>query len=114
MRLLSFLQPAARSLQPALFGIGLLLVCSALAAPLLARADPDWIRFRGPNGSGISSAKSVPTQFGLERPGASAAKNLVWKLPLPPGHSSPILWKDRIYLTAYRGDVLSTIAIDRL
>jgi len=98
----------------ALSGIGLLLVCQALAAPLLARADPDWIRFRGPNGSGISNAKGIPMEFGLERPGATSAKNLVWKLPLPQGHSSPILWKDRIYLTAYRGDALSTIAIDRL
>jgi outer membrane protein assembly factor BamB len=110
MRLPSFPQPAVRSLKPVLvFGIGLL-----VAPTLVARADPDWIRFRGPNGSGISSAKGVPTEFGLERPGATTAKNLVWKLPLPPGHSSPILWKDRIYLTAYRGDVLSTIAIDRL
>ena len=78
-----------------------------LGATLGARAEPDWSRFRGPNGSGISTATSVPTEFGPQ-------KNLVWRLALPGGHSSPILFKDRIYLTAFRGDTLVTIAIDRL
>lgn len=38
---------------------------------------------------------------------------MLWRLPLPKGHSSPIIWKDRIYLTAFRGDALFTIAVDR-
>src|SRR5690606_36420379 len=57
-------------------------------------------------GSGISSATNVPTQFGPD-------KNLLWRLPLPQGHSSPILQGDRIYLTAFRVDALVTMAIDR-
>jgi outer membrane protein assembly factor BamB len=69
-------------------------------------ADPDWSRFRGPNGSGISSATGIPTEFG-------PAKNLLWRLDLPQGHSSPILLGDRIYLTAFRGEALLTLAIDR-
>lgn len=80
-----------------------------LTLPLVAgvrASDPDWSRFRGPNGSGISSATSVPTEFG-------SSKNLLWRLPLPPGHSSPILHRDRIYLTAYRGNTLLTLAVDR-
>ena len=76
------------------------------ASVLSARADPDWARFRGPNGSGLSTATAVPTDFGLE-------KNLRWRLALPSGHSSPIIWKDRIYLTAVRETVLLTMAIDR-
>ena len=84
---------------------------SAMLAPVVlaavfAASDTGWSRFRGPNGSGISTATNVPTEFG-------PAKNLVWKLPLPPGHSSPILHGDRLYLTAYRGDTLVTLAIDR-
>ena len=71
-----------------------------------AQHAPEWARFRGPNGSGISTALNVPTEFG-------PAKNLLWRLPLPPGHSSPMLLGDRIYLTAYRGDALLTLAIDR-
>jgi hypothetical protein len=84
----------------------LLLSGSILAASLTA-AEPDWSRFRGPNGSGISTATGVPTEFG-------PSKNLIWRLPLPPGHSSPILLGDRVYVTAFRNDTLITIAIDRL
>jgi outer membrane protein assembly factor BamB len=68
--------------------------------------DPEWSRFRGPNGSGVSAASKVPIDFG-------PAKNLVWRLALPPGHSSPVLLGDRIYLTAFRGDALVTMAINR-
>jgi outer membrane protein assembly factor BamB len=69
-------------------------------------AANEWTRFRGPNGSGISTATRVPTEFGRD-------KNMLWRLPLPQGHSSPIVFDDRIYLTALRDDVLVTIAIER-
>jgi outer membrane protein assembly factor BamB len=75
-----------------------------LAAALAPAAD--WPRFRGPNGLGVSEASNVPAEFGPD-------KNLVWKTPLPPGHSSPILVGDRIFITAYDGDKLLTIALDR-
>lgn len=48
----------------------------------------------------------MPTEFGPEN-------NLVWRLALPPGHSSPVVHGNRIYLTAFRGDTLLTMAIDR-
>lgn len=70
------------------------------------QAATDWSRFRGPNGSGQASGKTFPTEF-------SKTKNMLWRLALPQGHSSPIIWKDRIYLTAFRGDALFTIAVDR-
>lgn len=82
-----------------------LAVYLVFSAVLVTAAD-DWTRFRGPNGSGISSATNIPTEFG-------PAKNVLWRLPVPPGHSSPILQGDRIYLTAFRGDTLVTIAIGR-
>ena len=78
-----------------------------VASAVLTAADaPDWSRFRGPNGSGLSAATKVPTEFG---PG----KKMLWRLALPPGHSSPILHGDRVYLTAFRGETLVTMAIDR-
>ncbi len=80
--------------------LGLMLTASLTAGP------PDWSRFRGPNGSGLSDATRIPTEFGPD-------KNLIWRLSLPQGHSSPILFEDRIYLTAFRGDRLVTLAIDR-
>jgi outer membrane protein assembly factor BamB len=78
----------------------------AAAAAIRGAAAPDWSRFRGPNGSGVSSATGVPTEFG-------PARNLLWRLPVPQGHSSPVLLDDRIYLTGYRGGGLVTLAIDR-
>jgi outer membrane protein assembly factor BamB len=88
-----------------------LLALLATAVTVSARQRPsgrvDWTRFRGPNGSGHSTAAQVPTEFG-------PAKNLAWKIALPPGHSSPILFGDRLYLTAFRGDSLVTIAVDRI
>jgi len=83
------------------------LALSIVDVAVSGRAEPDWSRFRGPNGSGISTAANVPIEFGPQ-------KNVLWRLPLPGGHSSPILFRDRIYLTAFRGDELVTLAIDRL
>ncbi len=48
----------------------------------------EWTRFRGPNGTGISDAKTIPIQF--------TEKDYNWKVPLPgDGHSSPVIWGDR-------------------
>jgi outer membrane protein assembly factor BamB len=58
----------------------------------------EWPRFRGPNGSGISPAKTIPTTW--------TDKDFNWKLPLPgAGHSSPVLWDDKVFLTT--GDALT-------
>lgn len=82
----------------------LLVAASVIAADT---ADPGgWSRFRGPNGSGISTSTRLPTEFG-------PARNVVWKTALPFGHSSPALTRDRIFLTAARGDRLVTICLDR-
>jgi outer membrane protein assembly factor BamB len=86
--------------------IALLLSGMAVAGSLTAADRPDWSRFRGPNGSGISTARRVPVAFGPDT-------NLLWRLELPQGHSSPILQGNRIYLTGFRGDTLVTLAIDR-
>lgn len=57
----------------------------------------DWTRFRGPNGSGISTGKSAPTEW-------DANRNIKWSLELPgPGSSSPIVLGDRVYVTCYTG-----------
>jgi len=66
----------------------------------------DWPRFRGVNGSGIAEARNLPVEFGRD-------KNLAWRTPLPPGHSSPVWSGDRIFVTAHEGDKLLTICVDR-
>src|SRR5580765_5276525 len=53
----------------------------------------EWTRFRGPNGSGISQAKTIPTKI--------TDADINWKVELPgTGHSSPVLWGERIFLTS--------------
>ena len=86
--------------------VGIAIGLLASIGVLSAQQAPDWSRFRGPNGSGQAKGDKFPTEF-------SQTKNMLWRLPLPKGHSSPIIWKDRIYLTAFRGDALFTIAVDR-
>src|SRR5262252_5363324 len=54
----------------------------------------DWSRFRSPNGTGVSDATNLPVEFGPE-------KGVVWKTALPPGHSSPVLARERIYITSH-------------
>jgi outer membrane protein assembly factor BamB len=74
-----------------------LVIASLIASPpLLTRVvAEDWLQFRGPNGSGVSASTGLPEEFGPE-------KNVVWKTNLPPGHSSPVLTSDRIFVTAYQ------------
>src|SRR5262245_53168661 len=54
----------------------------------------NWPRFRGPNGSGLSESTNLPVEFG-------PAKNLAWQTIVPAGHSSPVVWDDRVFLTGY-------------
>ncbi len=57
----------------------------------------NWEQFRGPAGSGIATARNLPTQWG-------DTKNIIWKTELPgAGTSSPVIIGDRIFLTCYRG-----------
>lgn len=62
----------------------------ALTFSFCAHAQ-EWTRFRGPNGSGLGTAK-LPEQL--------AAADINWRCMLPgSGHSSPVVWGERIYVT---------------
>ena len=68
-------------------------VALALASGALSGLGQDWPRFRGPNGAGISHAKTIPTKI--------TDADINWKVELPgTGHSSPVLWGERIFLTS--------------
>ena len=82
------------------------LVMMVWARPLAAPSDPDWSRFRGPNGTGVSATAGLPTDFGPD-------KHVLWKTALPTGHSSPVLTRTRIFLTAHDSDALLVLALDR-
>jgi outer membrane protein assembly factor BamB len=58
-----------------------------------AAAQSNWPQWRGANGSGISVETGLPTEW-------SESKNIRWKSPIPGrGHSSPIIWGKRVFLT---------------
>jgi outer membrane protein assembly factor BamB len=81
------------------------LLGAALLAPPLRSSD--WPQFRGPNCSGLCPDNaSLPDKVGPNT-------NVIWKIALPPGHSSPVVVGDRIYLTAEREKGLLTLALDR-
>ena len=57
-------------------------------------ADDDWPQFRGHGGLGIGSG-NPPTEWDIQ-----TGNNVSWKTPIPGlGHSAPIVWGDRIFLT---------------
>jgi len=66
-----------------------------------------WPQFRGPNGSGVGDVRNLPAEFG-------PSKNVVWKTDLPPGHSSPVIAGDRIFLTAAEGETLGDAGRDKV
>ena len=51
----------------------------------------DWPRFRGPNGTGISHAKTVPVKWDTD--------DYNWVIDLPGhGHGSPVIIGNRLYV----------------
>ena len=77
---------------PRLLVLGTLLI---VATGNTRTADGDnWPQWRGPDGLGVSAAKTYPDQWAPDR-------NVAWKTPVPgKGHSSPIVWGDRVFLTS--------------
>ncbi len=68
-------------------GMLLVLVCTAYSTS----GAQEWIRFRGPNGTGQSDATGIPASWG--------DNDYLWKSTLPGiGHSSPVLWGNQIFL----------------
>jgi outer membrane protein assembly factor BamB len=58
----------------------------------VALAD-NWPGWRGPTGDGRTAETELPLNW-------SATENVRWKAPLPDvGNSSPVVWKDRVFLT---------------
>lgn len=77
-----------------------LLVVSVLGALILgsplkgtSAETANWPQWRGPGSSGTSPEKKLPTEW-------SVTRNVLWKTAIPgKGHSSPIVWGKRVFLT---------------
>ena len=71
---------------------------------VLTAAEAQWPGFRGPNGSGVDGAAGYPVEF-------SPSKNVVWKVSVPYGQSSPVIMGNRVYLTASTKEKLLKVCL---
>jgi outer membrane protein assembly factor BamB len=84
------------------FGVLVVLVLSFF----VARAD-NWPQWRGPNLNGTSNEKNLPVKWTTE-------ENVVWKVALPSwSGSTPIIWRDHIFLNVADGDNLFLWCVDK-
>ncbi len=77
-----------------------LIIAFAVVVPFcsLLSSASDWPQFRGPDGTGISSDKKLPTEWGAD-------KNIAWSRSIPgTGWSSPIVWGDKVFVTTAETD----------
>ena len=100
-----FVPPSAA---PAAVALGLLAL-TLVATPARAGNWPGW---RGPTGVGYTDEKDLPLTWNHK-----TGENVLWKVPLKDrtGHSSPIVWGDRIFLTTAHdgGARVSMLAFNR-
>jgi outer membrane protein assembly factor BamB len=72
---------------------------AAKPMPALPRAsDPagSWPSFRGPQASGVADGQQLPDRWNGE-----TGEHILWRTPIPGlGHSSPVVWGDRLFVTS--------------
>jgi outer membrane protein assembly factor BamB len=84
--------------------VHILVMVVLLASIALAENWPQW---RGPNLNGFSNEKNLPSRWTTE-------ENIVWKLPMPDrSGSTPIIWRDRIFLNVAEGNDLYLWCVGR-
>ncbi len=68
----------------------------------------NWPNFRGPHGAGISTHQDVPTKWDGE-----TGEGILWKTAVPlPGVNSPVVWKDRVFLSGATKDAREVYCFD--
>src|SRR5882672_11693793 len=67
----------------------------------------NWPQWRGPTLNGVSNERNLPLRWTTE-------ENIVWKLALPGwSGSTPVIWRDRIFLSVAEGNDLYLWCADR-
>ena len=68
----------------------------------------NWPQWRGPALNGVSNEKNLPVKWTTE-------ENVVWKVAMTGvSGSTPIVWRDRIFLNAASGDNLELWCVDKV
>lgn len=69
------------------------------------KAPANWPQFRGIGAGGVADGQFPPTNFDVPK-----NKNVLWKTPIAGlGHSCPVVWGDRVFLTSAVGDPKATL-----
>jgi outer membrane protein assembly factor BamB len=72
----------------------------------VAKAE-NWPQWRGPSLNGVSNEKNLPVKWTNE-------ENVVWKIAMPGlSGSTPIVWRDRIFLSLAEGDNLALWCVSK-
>ena len=81
--------------------VGCLSILALIVTNNAGASGPSWPQWRGPSGQGVSEEKNLPTSW-------NTVTNIKWKAAIPGrGHSSPIVWGNRIFVTtAIEGEVV--------
>ncbi len=71
-------------------------------------AQTQWSTFRGPGGLGICTFENIPDTWDGE-----SGQNILWKTAIDlPGHNSPVVWNNRIFLTGATKEAQAIYCID--
>jgi outer membrane protein assembly factor BamB len=69
--------------------------------------DDIWPQWRGPTHDSVCPSGKLPTEW-------SSTDHVVWKTRIPgQGNSSPVIWKDAVFVTTHDPDRLLVLRIDR-
>lgn len=82
-------------------------IVAVLMLSLSVAQAENWPQWRGPNLNGLSNEKNLPVKWTPE-------ENIVWKVQMPGvTGSTPIIWRDRIFLNVAEGDNLALWCVDK-
>jgi len=76
--------------------------------PSMEQISENWPSFRGPGGLGISAYTNVPAEWN-----GKTGDGILWKTRVPlPGHNSPVVWGDRVFLSGGDPNELQVYCFD--
>jgi outer membrane protein assembly factor BamB len=67
----------------------------SIAAVVAPSWSQNWPSFRGQFARGVADGQDLPVSWNVK-----SGENVLWKTPIPGmGHSSPVVWGDRVFVT---------------
>ena len=86
---------------------GFVALLAVFFVPAVVAHAQNWPQWRGPSLNGVSNEKNLPVKWTTE-------ENVAWKTAMPGwSGSTPIIWRDRIFLNVADGDNLSLWCLDK-